>query len=237
MRPLAISVVEVLHRLESRYGAQKPRWPTEPYEFLIWWHCGYPASDAACARGWKSVQEKIGIEPQQILAAPTPELASALKPGGMVPELRAVRLKEIAARIKDEFGGDLRGGLIGPLKDVRKSLKRFPGVADPGADRILLFGGIAAVAAVPSNCPHVLVRIERGQEGENYGVTYKEAQQAIQAEVPETFDARARAYLLLKKHGQDICKRTTPLCNQCAVSAACVFFAGKHRGRGRLTKS
>jgi len=135
-----MNVVQILDQLESHYGSQKPWWPTEPYQFLIWWHCGYPASDAACQRGWESVKEKIGIDPRQILAASARELASALKPGGIVPELRSVRLKEIAARVQDQFGGDLRGGLVGPLKDVRKSLKRFPGVADPGVDRVLLFG-------------------------------------------------------------------------------------------------
>jgi endonuclease-3 len=232
-----MNVVQILDQLESYYGSQKPWWPTEPYQFLIWWHCGYPASDAACQRGWESVKEKIGIDPRQILAASARELASALKPGGMVPELRSVRLKEIAARVQDQFGGDLRSGLVGPLKDVRKSLKRFPGVADPGVDRVLLFGGIAPVAAVPSNCPQVLVRIQRGQEPENYGITYKEARQAILAEVPEIFDARTRAYLLLKRHGQDVCKRAKPLCNQCVVNTACAFFVGNRRVRASRTRS
>jgi len=129
-----------------------------------------------------------------------------------------------------QFGGDLRTGLVGSLKDVRKSLKKFPGIADPGADRVLLFGGIAPVAAVPSNCPQVLVRIQRGQEPENYEATYKEAQQAVLTGVLETFDARTRAYLLLKKHGQDVCKRAMPLCTQCVVNSVCVFFAGKLTG-------
>ena len=35
-------------------------------------------------------------------------LGRALRPGGMVPELRAMRLKEMAARVKDECAGDLR---------------------------------------------------------------------------------------------------------------------------------
>jgi endonuclease-3 len=237
MRRLAMNVSKILDRLESRYGSQKPCWPTEPYEFLIWWHCGYPASDAACARGWESLKERIGIEPQQILRASTGQLASALRPGGMVPELRAVRLMEIAARVRDQFRGDLRSALVGPVKDVRKSLKSFPGVADPGADRILLFGGIAPVAAVPSNCPHVLVRIQHGQERENYGVTYQEAQQAILTDVAENFEARARAYLLVKKHGQDVCKRAKPRCDQCVMNATCAFFSGKRRGRASRTRS
>ena len=215
----------ILRRLESVYGNQTPCWPTDPYHFLVWWHCGYPASDAACARGWESLNRETGVEPRQLLAAGVARLARALKPGGMVPELRAMRLMEIAARIQDEYNGDLLAGLTGPLTKVRQALKRFPNIADPGADRILLFAGIAPVPAVPSNCPHVLVRIRRGQEREDYGVTYREAQQAIDAEIPANFDARTRAYLLLKRHGQNICKRSNPKCNQCAVNSSCAFFA------------
>lgn len=177
------------------------------------------------------MNREIGVEPHQLLAATPTDLATALKTGGMVPELRATRLKDIAARVEDEFGGDLRAGLGGPIAKARKALKKFPSIADPGADRILLFAGVAPVPAVPSNCPHVVVRVQRGQEHQNYGVTYREAQQAIEAEVPEKFDARTRAYLLLKRHGQTLCTRTKPKCWQCPVSPSCAFFAGKRRGR------
>ncbi len=228
---LAGGVPRILERLESVYGAQEPNWPTDPYEFLVWWHCGYPASDAACAKGWSSLQQTVGIRPAEILAAGAAKLARALKPGGMVPELRAERLLEIAARVQQEFAGDLRSGLGGPLAGVRKTLQKFPGIAGPGADRILLFAGIAPVAAVPSNGAHVLVRIRQGLERENYGVTYREAQQAIEAETPASFDARSRAYLLLKHHGQERCKRTNPKCDSCPVNSDCAYFAGVHRGR------
>ena len=100
----------------------------------------------------------------------------------MIPEMRALRLKEIAMRVKDEFGGALRAALAGPLSEVRKTLKKFPGIADPGVDRILLFAGITPIAAVPSNCTQVLVRVLYGQERKNYGVNYRKAHQAITAE-------------------------------------------------------
>jgi endonuclease III len=226
------SLDEVLETLESFYGPQQPNFPTDPYLFIVWWHCGYPASDAACAKGWQALERDIGVEPEQLLAANPTKLALALKPGGMVPELRAMRLKEIAERIQKEFGGDLREGLKGmTIARVRAALKSFSNIADPGADRILLFAGISPVAAVASNCPHVLVRIQMGQERENYGVTYKEAQSMIAAEVPAKFDARTRAYLLLKVHGQRLCKRTNPKCGECPVSKSCAFFGGKTRGR------
>ena len=227
----SLHLPRLLDDLEAFYGPQKPNWPTEPQRFLVWWYCGYPASDAACSKGWESLNREVGCGIEQLLAAPPAKLAAALKPGCMVPELRALRLKEIAARIKDEYAGDLRGALVGPIAQARKTLKRFPSIADPGADRILLFAGIAPLAAVPSNCPYVLVRIEHGQERENYGVTYREAQESVAAQVPEKFDARTRAYLLVKRHGQETCKRTKPKCAQCPVSSSCAFFAGKRRSR------
>jgi endonuclease III len=220
-----ISFLDLLDRLEEFYGQQEPSFPVDPYEFLVWWHCGYPASDAACEKGWEELKRLVGIEPQHLLRATPAKLAGALKAGGMVPELRAQRLKEIAMRVKDEFGGDLRAGLSGPLAKVRKLLKTFPGIADPGADRILLFAGIAPLAAIPSNCTHVLIRILQGPERENYSANYREAQRALAAEVPEKFDARTRAYLLLKTHGQQTCKRTNPKCEECPVKLRCAFFA------------
>src|SRR5438309_6945141 len=227
-------VPEILERLESVYGPQQPCWPTDPFLFLVWWHCGYPASDAACAKGWKALSSQVGTSRQQLLETPVPKIAKALKPGGMVPELRAMRLKEIASRIENEFAGDLSAALTGPLKDIRKILKKFPNIADPGADRIMLFADLAPIAAVPSNCVHVLVRILHGKERENYGVNYREAHLAIEAETQATFDSRKRAYLLLKKHGQELCKRTNPKCEMCPVNSFCAYFAGHARGSAKV---
>jgi endonuclease-3 related protein len=225
------SVATILDDLESFYGPQQPTWPTDPYLFLVWWHCGYPASDAACIKGWLALNATVGTTPEALLTASPDTLAAALKPGGMVPELRAMRLKEIALRVKNECGGDLHAALHGPVNKAASLLRKFPNIAGPGADRILLFAHIAPVAAIPSNCPQVLVRIMLGLERENYNVTYNEAQNLVATNIPATFDARTRAYLLLKQHGQTLCKRTKPKCEQCPINASCAFFAGKTRGR------
>ena len=214
----------ILETLEAHYGAQTPGWPTDPYSFLIWWHCGYPASDVTCRKGWLSLNAATGTDPERLLAANPSKLAEALKAGGMVPELRAMRMKEIAERVVREFCGDLTTALRGlTAVKARAALKKFPNIADPGADRIVLFAGLSPVAAVPSNCPQVLVRIRRGPEYSNYGFNYRAAQSAIEAEVPANFDARIRAYLLLKRHGQEICKRTQPKCAVCPLTALCKF--------------
>ena len=128
--------------------------------------------------------------------------------------------------MENEFGGDLRTALAGPVTKARKLLKSFHGIGDPGADRILLFSRISPIAAVPSNCAGVLLRILKDDAGKNYSAIYREEQRVIASELPETFDARARAYLLLKHHGQQLCKRTNPKCAECPLRQHCAYAAG-----------
>jgi len=70
------------------------------------------------------------------------------------------------------------------------------------------------------------VRILGGPEPESYNNIYKEAQQLIETGTRATLDARARAFLLLKRHGQEICKRKKPKCEECVVSSSCAYFGG-----------
>jgi hypothetical protein len=120
MLPLA----RLLDSLEAFHGQQQLEWPTDPYRFLIWWHCGYPASDAVRAR----------VGHLCLLSGNAAELAEALKPGGMVPELRAACLKETTERVQKEFGGDLCGVLRRmSIAKARTALKKFPCLADPAS--------------------------------------------------------------------------------------------------------
>jgi endonuclease III len=221
--PSLPAIEDLLNRLEKFYGRQAPGFPVDPYEFLIWWYCGYPASDRACGKGWERLRSDIGVEPEKLLKATPAKLASALRAGGMFPDLRAERLQETAMRTLHQFGGDLRAVLTGPIAQARKTLKSFHSIAEPGADRILLFAGIAPLAAVPSNCVHVLIRVLSGKEGQNYSANYREAQRWIAASVPKTLAARTRAYLLLKQHGQTLCKATKPKCEECPVASKCAY--------------
>jgi endonuclease III len=225
-------LADILDLLEGWYGRQRPVAPTDPYRFLLWWQCGYPPSEQRCSKGFDSLQREIGLGASELLAASRARLARVLKVGGMVPELRAARVREIVKRATEEFAGDLQSVLQRlPLDKARTALKRFPGIAAPGADRILLFAGIAPLAAVPSNCPHVLVRIESGAEPEQYTATYAQARAELAAQLPATLQARTRAYLLLQRHGQETCKRTRPRCPECPVAHACRFNQRAERRR------
>ena|SRR5271157_3309922 len=225
----------VLRALEERYGKQAAVGPSDPYEMILFVNCGYPATDAACSEGYEALRREVGTKPAEILAAPKAKLAKLMRLGGIVPELRSERLKTIAKIVNEEFGGDLKWSLEKLLQEekkgaekripcAKKALKEFPVIGEPGADKILLFAGLAPVAAVPSACIAVPQRILFGDEDKNYAAGYRAAQEAMTAELPATFDARQRAYLLLKRHGAEICKRTKPKCEICPISGSCAYI-------------
>ena len=233
------SLSRILDQLEGFYGPPKPPQSIlrslngrgDPYEMILYTNCGYPATDAACMKGFELLKKGVGLEPQKILAAPEAKLLAVARKCGMLPEVRVQRWREIAARVKHEFGGDLHSALKKPLPEAKKAIKLFPTIGDPGADKILLFTKTAPIAAVPSNCVEVTLRLRSGEMKKNYAQNYRAAQEILRAELPEDCDALLRGYLLLKQHGQEICKRTRPLCEACPVSSSCAYF-GRLRGAG-----
>ncbi len=54
---------------------------------------------------------------------------------------------------------------------------------------------------------------------------YRAAQEAVEAELQAQIPVLQRAYLLIQRHGRQLCKRTRPLCDACPVSSDCAYHA------------
>jgi len=232
------NLTQILEILEKQYGAQKLAGPTDPYEMIVFLNCGYPASDAKCAKGFEALKREVAVQAKQILAAPKIKLANLMRASAILPSACAERLKEIAHKTENEFGGSLKpalqkriveakGQLERGLKAAKKVLREFPTIGEPSAEKILLFSGLAPIAAVPSAFVDVPVRIFLGEPGKNYAADYKAAREILDSGLPQTFEARQRAYLLLKKHGQETCKRSKPKCEVCPLTGQCAYLQAK----------
>jgi endonuclease III len=219
MRPLA----NLLRKLEQHYGAVAWAEPGDPYELILYTNCGYPPSQENCRKGFEALKSTVGLATTAILGASEGALAKVLRAGGIVPELRASRLKAIARLVEEEFAGDLRRALDAS-KGARKALKRFPTIGDPGVDKILLFCGALPVAAVPSNALQVPLRLGLGVEHRSFAASYRSVQEELTRALPRDVAALQRAYLLLRRHGQEICRRTVPLCDRCPIARRCPYF-------------
>jgi endonuclease III len=228
-------VNEILEALEKMYGPQRAAGPADPYEMIVYLNCGYPASDASCSKGFDALKREVGLNPKEVLAAPKSKLTKLLRLGGIVPELRAARLKEIARKVKAQFGGDLRAALKKRMqlekeqagkgiRSAKRVLQEFPTIGEPSAEKILLFSKLAPVAAVPSAFVEVPARLWFGKVGKNYAADYRAAREILSAGLAETFAARQSAYLLLKKHGQQTCKRSHPKCEICPLTGHCAYI-------------
>ena len=223
----------VLDLLESLHGRPPRLRVSDPLGIILLENVAYLQTDERRAAAFSALEGRVGLSASKILAAPKEVLLEIAKMGGMRPETRVERLIFIARVAQMEFGGDLRKALKLPPKQARKALKMFPCIGDPGAEKIMLFSKTEPILALESNGLRVLVRLGYGRTHKNYSTEYRSAQEAASKELPEGCTARIRAFQLLRQHGQEICRRTEPLCNSCPVTGVCAFFQNRNLASGR----
>jgi endonuclease-3 len=107
------------------------------------------------------------------------------------------------------------------LPKARTLLRKFPGIGDPGTDKILLFAGIDARPALDSNGLRAMVRMGFCAEEKSYGQTYKSAIAALAQHGEGGAVWLKRAYVVLREHGKALCKRSAPICEPCPLDRAC----------------
>jgi len=215
----------ILRKLEKFYGRPKPPNTTDTLEIILLENVAYLADDDKRTAAFAALKKKIGTRPEQILKASQRQLEEITRMGGIVPELRAQRLRQIAELVHYIFKDNLEAELKKPLPQAKKSLKRFPTIGDPGAEKILMLTRNYPVLALESNGLRVLVRLGFAEEKKSYSATYRGVQQALAGQLPSGYDALIAAHQLLRQHGQELCKRTRPLCESgCPLTAECRYF-------------
>lgn len=212
---------QLIAALNRHYGAPETPPARGPFELVLWENACYLLPDERRAEVFEALREQVGLSAAALDAASDKVLLPLAKRGGMRPETRVFRWREIARITLSQFGGDLDGVLKLPYAQAKRALKQFPNVGDPGAEKILLLCGISQGLPLESNGLRVLVRLGWGRLQRNYGATYRSVLDALKPELPSSADRLKEAHLLLRLHGKTLCKDKGPLCHQCPVSAGC----------------
>jgi endonuclease III len=222
------SLTEIVTALEAHYG--RPRSPaiSDPLELILWENIGYLIDDDRREAAFTQLKQTVGLKPTEILAATLDQLIAATKLGGIHPELRAQRLKEIAYIVLNDFAGDLSTALALPRPKAIKALKKFPSIGEPGAEKILLFAKAYPVLALESNGLRVLLRLGFGQEHKNYSTSYNSVLEALKDQVGDDCDFLIKAHQLLRQHGKELCRRVNPNCEICPLRPNCEYFAATY---------
>jgi endonuclease-3 len=215
---------KLIGRLQKHYGVPELPPAHGAFELVLWENACYLLPDKRRAEVFEGLRAQAGLTADAILNAPREVLLPLAALGGMRPETRVFRWQEIARITATQFQGNLEQILEWPYPQAKKALKLFPSIGDPGAEKILLFCGVAAGLPLESNGLRVLTRIGYGRlHLKNYGAMYRSVQEAIATELPKGGERLARAHLLLREHGKTICRDSQPLCHECPVEDACAF--------------
>jgi len=212
---------QALTLLQKQYGKPPAPLPRTPIEWVLWENVAYLVDDEKRAQAFRALGKLSRFDPSRIAAVSAERLLAVTRLGGMHPEARVDRLKEIAALALELGGGTLEQLLELPPKQAQKELARFPSIGAPGAQKILMACGKGDALALESNGLRVLLRLGFGTESKNYAQSYRSVQEALADELPRTPAARLTAHLLLRAHGKALCKHNAPDCDACPLAARC----------------
>jgi len=218
-----LSFQKVIERLQKQYG-ELPLPPAHgPFELVLWENACYLLPDERRREVFEGLRKQVGLTAKMIAAAPDDVLLPLANRGGMRPETRVFRWREIARITQTQFDGNLDAILQETYAKAKRALKLFPNIGDPGAEKILLLCGMAEGLPLESNGLRVLVRVGYGREQKNYAAMYKSVQTDLQGELPTNAKSLQKAHLLLRTHGKELCKDKSPVCAQCPVAKNCDY--------------
>ena len=220
---------EVVTRLEAYHGRPEPPITRDPFAAAVLESVAYLVDDDRRQRVFERLRDAVGITPEALLAVPEDELARLIAGGGMLPAHRAAKVQKAAAIAADVGLDELRRQAAAGTS--ARLLRRFPGIGEPGADRLMLLAHGKRTLAPDSNALRVLVRLGFGAESEDYTAMYRSTAAAVEPQLPNDFGWLVRAHQLLRRHGQEVCKRSAPRCEVCPLTRLCAWYAGHARVR------
>lgn len=231
MPKVQLSFRKIIDQLRDFYGRPEPPKVIDPFGLILLENVAYLLSDERREQAFNALRGRVGLTPPEIMMAHEETLLEVARLGGMRPEARVEKLRRIAQIALQEFDGDLDKILKQPLAQAKKSLKKFPGIGDPGAEKILLFSRTHPILALDSNGLRVLLRLGYGEERKNYSSTYRSAQEAVDDGLNKDFDWLIATHQLLRRHGQQLCKTNEPMCLSCPVRSDCSYYQESSRPR------
>lgn len=220
-----ISLQLVVKRLESAYGRPAQSGSADPWQLILSENVAYLANDERRQLALNALRNRVGTLPDQIIAAPREALHEAAG-HGIMPEIQIEKLRRCAQIALQEFDGNVKQILGWPIPKAKKALQKFPGIGAPGADKILLLCHRQPTLALDSNGLRVLVRLGFGQAKRDYSTTYRLVQADISREPLHGYARLVAAFQLLRRHGQEVCRRIRPSCERCPLKRECGYYSG-----------
>ena len=202
----------LLEILAETYGTNPWNWHTRqtPFQVLIGTVLSQRTRDEKTDEAARALFSHYP-SPQTLAFAPENEIAKLIKPANYY-NTKASRIKEISKIILEEYSGN--------TPDTISELMRLPGVGRKTAACVLVYGFRKKTLPVDTHVHRISNRI-----GMIKTQTPEESEKELWKVVPE--DHIMHYNELMVKHGQNICRPISPLCQECPINKLCTYGSKK----------
>jgi endonuclease-3 len=145
--------------------------------------------------------------PEMLASAPVDEIANLIRPANYY-NTKAARIKEISRIILDKYTGN--------TPDTITELMQLPGVGRKTAACVMVYGFRKKALPVDTHVHRISNRIGLIQTQ-----TPEESEKELWKVVPEDYIMHYNE--LMVKHGQNICRPISPLCQRCPIVKYCAY--------------
>ena len=153
-----------------------------------------------------------------ILALPQDAIADLVRPSGHF-NVKARKLHEFCRVLVEEFDGSIDALLEGDADEVRARLLSIWGIGPETADAMTLYAARLPTFVVDAYSYRLFERLDLAPGERRYELYRRFLLETIGPDVERLNEWHA----LIVRHGQQICRRSNPLCESCSLLAACPY--------------
>lgn len=213
MTSVARRVRALVRRLDRHFGDLSPPRRTDPLDELILTVQSQHTSDLNAERAFGLLRGRYPVW-DDVVRAPTAELADTIRPGGLA-NTKAARIQAILREIHEREGHyDLNGLRSRSDAEIAEYLSSLPGVGPKTVAVVMGFAFGRETIPVDTHVHRVATRL-----GLVPKTSAERAQRLLESSVPE--DVKTPLHMGLIRLGREICKAGRPRCEDCPVFELC----------------
>ena len=170
------------------------------------------------ARALDRLRAEDALSCEAVLAMPHDVLADLVRPSGHY-NVKARKLKAFAEVVTEDHAGDLDSLLAGDAGEVRERLLEVWGIGPETADAITLYVARKPTFVVDAYSYRLFERLDLAPGERRYEVYRDFLLDRIGPDVWRLNEWHA----LIVRHGQRVCLRSSPRCEECVLLRRCPF--------------
>jgi endonuclease-3 related protein len=219
---------EVYHALLEAHGEQQ-WWPTaaedeetQRLEICLGAILTQNTSWRGAAAALANLSAAGLLSGEAIVATPHDVLGELVRPSGHY-NVKARKLQEFARVLCEEYGGSVDALLEGDADDVRERLLAIWGIGPETADAMTLYAARLPTFVVDAYSYRLFERLDLAPGERKYEVYRRFLLDRVGPDVWKLNEWHA----LIVRHGQGVCRRTAPRCDECSLLELCPFGQGE----------